>query len=451
MPARRAWTEGAAAIVVELNDNHFYTEKLVSVLDIQVTNLLDKPLTGVHLGLQGNFLGSHTWKTRLPAGGSARHKFEVVPGIAGEHLLNITASYVLDDTPAVWAAQPTLMVLARDENPSNLTVIFDQHMEAGRNLGYGLSIRNEVKEGFAKGVFHSVNDVLKQRFSDKWQGIGLSYDEDLSRQAGLGGPKEIEVVSTPDGGEAIDRLSLVIGEGVEAQRVLVLGKAAVSLGRRREDNEIVLRRLPRSKENDSLTLQVGGRHVTLTVNPRGLFLADNKTLNGTLLNDRPVKGEQAIPLDQPSEVDVAKAFRLRLIPFLEARDGPKVAAGRYARLGQPDETWLAAEKLGLRSLVIQRSDNPGQNEKYILVFRWFELGHGLGSEVVLPSACSARRCMRIVRIGGRFWLENLADEDCVSAGRATVPRGSACPLRRGTTLGCDAVTLHAEPYRQSGL
>jgi pSer/pThr/pTyr-binding forkhead associated (FHA) protein len=446
-----AWTEGGPAIAIEINDNHFYMEKHVGVLDLQVTNLLDRPVANLQLGIQGNNLGSHRWTAKLAARGSARHKFEVVPSIAGEHLLNITGSYDLDGAPAVWVAQPTLRILEKNENPSNLTVVFDQHMEAARNLGYGLSIRNEVKEGFAKGVFRDANDLLKQHFSDRWQAIALSYDEELSQQAARREPREVEVVSTADGGEAIDRLSLDLGKRPDNQRILLLGKASVSLGRRREENEIVLRKLPRSKEADNLTLQISGQHATLALRPKGLFVIDRQTVNGTSLNGKAVKGEAMVPLDQPSELDIGKAFRLRLIPFLEAQDGPTIGAARYARLGRPDSDWLAAEKLRLRSLFIQRSDNLGESEKYVVVFRWIDLGHGSGNEIVLPNACSARRCMRIIRIGGRFWLENLSDEDCVSAGHVALPKGHACPLSRGMQLGCDEVSLRAADYRQHGL
>ena len=438
---------GGPAVAIEINDNHFYMEERAGVLDLRMINLTDKPLANLQLSVRGNYLGSHNWTAKLPTQAAARHKFEVVPGIAGEHLLNITCSYELDGRSALCGAQPTLKVLEKNENPSNLTVVFDQHMEAGRNLGYGLSIRNEVKEGFAKGVFRDANDLLRQQFSDRWQAIGLSCEE----EPGGSETPEVGVVATGEGVPAPDRLALELGCGPQARRVLLIGRTPVHLGRRREGNDIVLRKLPRSREADLLTLQVSGEHATLALRPAGLFLIDHETVNGTSLNGRAVKGEVPIPLDQPSELDVGKAVRLRLIPFLEPQDGSRISAERYARLGEPDDCWAAAEEVRLRSLVVQRTDNLVDSEKYVLVFRWMDLGHSSGNEVVLPNGCPTRRCMRIVRIGGRFWVENLADEDCVAAGALTVPKGRACPLSDGLALGCKELSLRVGPYRQHGL
>jgi hypothetical protein len=456
-----------AAVVLEINDNHFYMEKMGGVLDFRLTNRTGKPVSGIRLAVSCNFLGSHNWGTKLAAGASARHKFQMVPGIAGEFLLDVTFTCQADGQTYGWGAQPTLVVLGRNETPHGLTVILDQHTDMPSAIGCGVSVRNEVKEGFAKGLLHDVNDLLRQPFPDHWTPVALSYDEALANQDGQAGPVAIDY--GPGRGETMDAACLMHTGTDGERRTLLVGPssspssaaapaAAVKLGRDRDKNQIVLRRTPRGPDADALSLQVSGEHASLCLRPDGLFLADCGSLNGTSLNGQEVKGEARVPLDQPSEVDIGKAFRLRLTPFLDDHDGQggpggrgTSAAGRYASLGTPDEQWALAEKLRLRSLLIQRLDNLAEKERYLVVYRWMDVGPGTGNEVVLPAACPARRCMRIVRLGGRFWLEDLSGEGCVRVGAATVHPRHACPLWHGATLGCQKVALRLGPYQQVGL
>jgi hypothetical protein len=174
-------------------------------------------------------------------------------------------------------------------------------------------------------------------------------------------------------------------------------------------------------------------------------LSTGDTLNGTILNGTTVKDKAAIPLDRPSEVDVGKALRLRIVPFLaDSKDSV-----RYAPLGQTDDPWRISEDLGLRSVLIQRIDNL-PNEEYLIVYRWAEIGSGLGNELLIPDGQLKRKHMRLIRAGGQFWLESLVDGGLV-VGDTDLDRGQACPLLVDTELDIVGTTARITQFEQHGL
>jgi pSer/pThr/pTyr-binding forkhead associated (FHA) protein len=284
--------------------------------------------------------------------------------------------------------------------------------------------------------------------------IGLNYDEELTARTREAGAGEVKLVGELASRRlAMDKAAVLEAKGGERPRLLLLGMAQVRMGRSKSSNDLVLRVLPRSESNDSLSLQITGRrpHCILSLKPDGLFLADRDTANGTYLNGKAVKGEALVPLDQASEVDVAKALRLRLVPFLEAEEEGEGAEARYAKLGEPDEVWQTAERLRLRSLLIQREDNLTKEERYLVTYRWIEIGSGAGNEVILPGASLSRTHMRIVRFGGQFWLESLVDKNRLTADGVGVPRGHACPLVPGMKLAYGDLLGEFAEFQQYGL
>ena len=183
----------------------------------------------------------------------------------------------------------------------------------------------------------------------------------------------------------------------------------------------------------------------------GVKNVDQDTANGTYLDDAPVRSQTPPPLDRPSEVSVGKALRLRLIPFSAATAADQEDVDVFDQLGAPDALWHAAKGMGLRSMTIHRGDNAGDEEKYIAMYRWLEIGHGGGNEVMLPQACPGRKCMRLIRRAGQFWLESRCEKDLVHAGNMHIGRGQACPLAAGMTFGCEKAQMQFSVFKQFGL
>jgi hypothetical protein len=441
-------------IRLEINANRFYMEKHAGVLDFRLRNPSGKAVRNARLSVSGNFLGaSPESKVGLPAGGRAcRCGLQILPSTSGEHLIRVVLSCEIDGEPAVFAADRIQPVLQQDTTPASLTVVIDQRMQAGRNIGYGMNVRNEVKEGIAKGIIRTANDLLAQRFRDDWSVIPLACDEEMTRALAERPDAPVRVAGMANGPPApVDRLSLLVGAPPGASRVLLLGSAQVRFGRGRNGNDVVLRVLPRSDVHDMRSRQIGAQHLVLSLCPEGLVVADHDTFNGTSVDGRPVKGRVVLPADKPFEIDVGKALRLRVVPFLDCDDEAAGHLRRYEPLGQCDDLWRAAQGLRIRSLLIERVDNLVAEEHYLVVYRWACVGRGAGSEVLLPSGCHERRCMRILRLGGRFWLEGLADNPCLSVGGVPIGRNTVCPLAPEVAVGCSDTGFSVGPFAQHGL
>jgi len=444
----------AMPIRLEVNANRFYMENHAGVLDFRLSNRTGKPVGNVRLSVGGNFLGaSPEGRVDLPADGrSVRCPLQVLPSISGEHVVHVALSCEIDGQAAVFAADRVQPVLQQDATPASLTFVIDQRMQAGRNIGYGMSVRNEVKEGVASGIIRTANDLLSRKFADCWEEVALAFSDELTRAASERSDTPVRVVGPADDiARPVDRLSLLVGGPSAAARVLLLGSQRVRMGRGRTGNDIVLRLLPRSEANDKRSIQISGQHVVLSLAPGGLAVADRDTLNGTQADGKLVKGRVVVPVDRPCELDVGKALRLRLVPFLDSDDEAAGPPGRYAPLGEVDELWRTAEKLRLRSLLIERADNLAAEERYLVVYRWACVGRGAGNEIILPGACHDRRCMRIIRLGGRFWLEGLTDRECLSANGSVIQRDTARPLTEGLTVECSEARLTVVPFAQHGL
>jgi hypothetical protein len=433
-----------APIGLEMNVNHFTVEAHQCVLQFRLTNRRDLPVSKVVLAVRGTQLGNpKEWRLSLRPNESRDRMIQVKPEVAGMNLVEITLSCKLEGKPSTWSAQHRLRVFSKTDTPSQI-VINGPTFNASDNakMGYGMSVRSQPQKDLAKGLIQNTNDLLIKDYPPMWQTVELRLEREETDSV-----VQVLTASRLAGGQIVDqKASLVLGGDQAARRVLLLGLAHIRMGRRRE-NDVVLRCFPRSDDNDLLTLQIqGGPHIILSLRREGLVLSTGDTLNGTMLNGTTVKDKATIPLDRPSEVDVGKALRLRIVPFLaDSKDG-----GRYAPLGQTDDLWGIAEDLGLRSVLIQRVDNLACKEEYLVVYRWAEIGSGLGNELLIPDGQLKRKHMRLIRAGGQFWLESLVDGGLASGG-TDLDRGQACPLLVDTELDIAGTTARITQFKQHGL
>jgi len=441
---------------LEINDNQFFMERMVGGVDFRVHNHSDKPVRGVCLSIASSYFASAEKDfPKIGPGDHARYRLAVVPSLAGQPPVDLELAYEQDGEVSVLTAQAVYRVMAKNAVPANIKVEIDQsvHAEAGSKLGFGLSMRNEVDEVFKSGLIQNINDLIARDFPDHWTPVRLVYDEEATKRRREKRPSAIQVVAAlKDRRCAMSKGALTGADGPEAKRALLLGVDPVRLGRSRA-NDIVLRVMPRSEENDVLSKQITASkpHCVLSLKPEGLFLADQDTLNGTEVDGSAWEGAGPLPLDRPSEVDVAKALRLRLVPFLEGRGCTALRADLYSELGRPDDLWRAAEQLRLRSLLVQRVENLADEERYLIVFRYANIGRGMGNELIVPGEGLERTHARIVRLGGQFWLESFVEGDRLMADGVPIPSGRAAPLAPGMVLQYGDLSGRFERFQQIGL
>jgi hypothetical protein len=161
-----------------------------------------------------------------------------------------------------------------------------------------------------------------------------------------------------------------------------------------------------------------------------------------------------VPLDRTSEVEVAGVLRLRLVPFLDDGTLPAERLAGLPNLPGPGELWELAERSrlpALRSLLVQRVNNLADAESYLLVYRWARVGGDQPSEIPLPESCNEPPCLRIVRLGGQFWLESLTGRDCLTVDGIAMRKGQFWPLKPSAALGCARCGFQFAPFAQHGL
>jgi len=433
-----------APIRLEMNVNHFTVQDYMCVLEFRLDNVCDSHIDRVALLVKGSRIGKPEERLLSLSSKECRNiMIQIEPEKAGVNLVEVMLSCRVNGEVSKWSVRHRLKVFEKTDTPSHI-VINGPTFNARDNakMGYGMIVDAQPTKDIVEGLIKTVNDLLKKDYPPMWRTLRLHKEwEDASFVV------EPLAIDRSSGGRVVDQnASLVFGAGQVSRRVLLLGLTHIRMGRRRE-NDLVLRCFPRSKGNDMLSLQIqGGPHAVLSLRREGLILSSRDTLNGTMLNGATVEGRATVPLDRPSEVDVAKAMRLRITPFLtDSKD-----SGRCALLGQPDDLWRISENHGLRSVLIQRVDNLAGEEEYLIVYRWAEIGSGLGNELQIPDGQLKNKHIRLTRTGGRFWAESFVDGGLI-AGEIDVGRGQACPLVMDTNLNIAGTIVKIAPFEQHGL
>lgn len=448
--AKGSWTTDAEAsptapVVLELNDAHFYMEKLAGVLDFRLRNQTDAPLERVTLSVSGKWLGqeeSHIM--HMAAGQTCQRPLPIRPELAGEHLVEITLKYQQGGIVRTWTAHTLFKVLRQNESLANLTLNIDQSMRmTGEKIGFGQSIRNEVQQGLVSGLIQNVNDLLQRSFTPAWQAVPLA-----AHDAARGVRLAFELLGR---GPWLEQAALLLESGGSSRRLLVRTQAAVALGRNRK-SDIVLRRFPPSNENNEQTLRIQGHaaHCLLRLTDAGLTLCDCQTANGTWLDGERVQDAMPVRLDRPSKIDVAQALRLRLTPLRDAAREPADDAGRrYRRLGAPDDVWQNSLRLGLRGVLLERLDNVAAEECYVIVYRWVDWPADLpGADM---ASTTTGPTLRLLRIGGRLWGEIRGEEHAAEADGRALESGSVFPITRDLGLSAGTWQGMFTPFVQYGL
>ena len=441
-------TAPAAPVLLEMDRGRIYVERYMGVLGFRLSNRSGRRLEDVRLSVSGPRLGGAE-DERLVLGPDEQKRpvrISIVPELAGEQVCTITLKFRLDAADHTWTAQPILLALAREENPSVILQRQDVHQVVGEDaekVGFGQMISNDVKMAIERGSIRTTNDLLMQPQVESWQPVRLT-------------PVETGVVHVVETLAArrpwLGRASLMWTEdGVQA-RMLLLGKDRVRMGRKRGDNEIVLRLHPRSAQNDRLTRQISGQrpHLSIALKDDGLWLIDHETSNGTRVNGTKVNGKVKLRLDGASEVDVAGALTLRVLPHGDGPAGKNVDPRKYEALGKPDALWEAAEAVGLRSVLIERLNNLAREERYLLVYRWAECGPGTGAELRPPKGSGEDAEFRIIRLGGKLWVENPSGRPTIAVGDVRVPSSHAFPLTAGLQMRLGEADVRVDGFEQVG-
>ena len=260
-------------------------------------------------------------------------------------------------------------------------------------------------------------------------------------------------------------------------RILLIPKRRITIGRNR-GSTIVLRFLPRSKENDRCSLDISRYHMKLAVTSEGLLVEDRgpdkegKQTKALRISDVVVgNGEHhlvsydqidgSLSLELPDRLNCDQPFKFNLDLFGSADDdikSRKTTAERKLQLlprslglQRKPQLWNLVDQNGIEAVRLQRRGNL-EEEQYVLMFRQTLIGSSQSScPICLDDRSLAPVAARLLWLDRSFWLQNLGDAKSVQVDGQSIEPGETIALQTGMRLRFGKTTVTFERARQMHL
>ena len=233
----------------------------------------------------------------------------------------------------------------------------------------------------------------------------------------------------------------------DGRRSIIFARPKITLGRSR-DNDVVIRFLPRSEENDRHSGNISRTHLIAELTPEGVEIQD-ESRSGVEVNYSVVRGRHVISsifvgegvhIDLGVTGTVPKKFELEMFLFgpdrtehpdeLEYWDGLvcEIAGGKLARI-----TRMALET-GINAIRYDRLTSLREEESYVQLFREVLLGGSPAKCGVLLRESGPQPLARLVHIDRMFWMESLPGSLDVSIDGEVLKARSMAPLVPGMEI-----------------
>ena len=260
-------------------------------------------------------------------------------------------------------------------------------------------------------------------------------------------------------------------------RILLIPKRRITIGRNR-GSTIVLRFLPRSKENDHCSLDISRNHMELAVTSEGLLVEDRgpdkegKQTKALRISDVVISnGEQhllsydqvdgSLSLELPDRLNCDQPFKFNLDLFGNAEDDIKSrettvqedlqSLPRSLGLQRKPQLWNLVEQNGIEAVRLQRQGNL-EEEQYVLMYRQTLIG---SSQSSCPICLDDRKlppvAAQLLWMDRSFWLQNLGDAESVQVDGQAIEPGETIALQTGMRLQFGQTTVQFERARQMHL
>ncbi|MCA9115973.1 MAG: FHA domain-containing protein [Planctomycetaceae bacterium] len=250
--------------------------------------------------------------------------------------------------------------------------------------------------------------------------------------------------------EPLDRAAFVLQDG---RQILLLPRRRVTIGRQRT-SDVVVRCLPRSRENDSISRKISRTHLTVRLEENGLQLADTSS-TGVCLDSELLDGERILPLDEgrdPLEVEfggrqpvpqILFAWRLQLFGNERLAGDAGDDKLRWNAVGeQPSRLWQLSTASGIDAARLKRASNLAGREDYVMLYRQACIGSSPDRcPVTIPGADVPPVAARLLYMGRTFWVENLGGPHSLKVDGADLPPQRIAPLTPGSQLQIGSTVL----------
>jgi len=263
--------------------------------------------------------------------------------------------------------------------------------------------------------------------------------------------------------ERTDKACLIHKDG---RRTLLIAKKRIDFGRSR-DNEIVLRFLPRSEENDNHSRYLSRTHMTMNLDDDGLELIDESNSAGIGLDYERIKdrsyliakyqGHMTRQLELGSIGLVSKPFSMKLHLYSMEKDKP--LGDRYlwhnllANTVDSDLTSLhrIAVENAIDTVRLDRESNLKDRESYVLVFREALIGSSTETAPIVMDTGIGRPSARILHLDNRFWMESLRPDSQFHIDGSPVAVKQLVPLAYGMNIRLGHETVIFNTFQQHHL
>lgn len=243
----------------------------------------------------------------------------------------------------------------------------------------------------------------------------------------------------------LDAAGLVFEDG---RRTLIYSRPRLTFGRSR-DNDIVLRFLPRSSENDQNSRNLSRTHCVTEIVSEGIEIRD-ESRTGIELNYSVVREREVVTTHHTGEVTPIQLGVTGTVPVPLTLEMMTFGPDRYAE--QDDlEFWheLYSELVGARSISrlarealslqldavrYDRVENLNEEESYVLLLREALIGGSPNQAAIVLSDHSAPVQARILHLDRSFWIEPLGETSVASINGMALPVRSLTPLAPGMQI-----------------
>jgi len=253
------------------------------------------------------------------------------------------------------------------------------------------------------------------------------------------------VTPTTDRRAYLDAAGLVFEDG---RRTLIYARPRLTFGRSR-DNDVVLRFLPRSAENDTNSRNLSRTHCVAEVVPEGIEIRD-ESRTGIELNYSVVREREVVTTHHTGEVTPIQLGVTGTVPTPLTLEMMTFGPDRYAERDEL-EFWheLYSEMVGARSLSrlareslslqldavrYDRVENLKDEESYVLLLREALIGGSPNQAAIVLNDHSTPVQARLLHLDRTFWIEPLSETNLPVIDGNPVPVRSLTPLSPGMKI-----------------
>lgn len=238
-----------------------------------------------------------------------------------------------------------------------------------------------------------------------------------------------------------------------------------TLGRRRQDNDIITRFLPASDTHDAQTARLSRTHAELVLTEEGLLIRDHSRSGIWIEDFDKVDGDKLFTADQDSYGSIAIAlgdinsdqFRMDLQLFSAPDEQVQLNESKEADLmyseilGQNPKQLQLTFHSRLQAARLRRETNLEDEEDYVLLFGQATVGVSEERNPVVLEDHPDNRSVkaRFLYAERRFWLENQGErQEDVTVNDIAIPQLELVPLEFGMRLQLGASKLRFDRKAQ---